>query len=110
MKAPTRKPDHSFTKDTVYRHSRREALWILVIWAFFAAWVLGITAWLGYGTEQDTPLKTVFGFPSWVFWGIAMPWMAANVVIILFASGYMKDDPLSDETRSTEHLNQDPHA
>lgn len=82
------------TIDPVYRNSKRETFWILIIWAVFAAWVLGVSAWLGYGEATDGPAQTVLGFPKWVFWGIAVPWLGANVVIISFAAMFMKDDPL----------------
>ena len=90
-------PDQSpKSMDPVFLNSKRETFWILVIWAVFALWVVGISAWLGYGDAQDAPAETVLGFPKWVFWGVAIPWLGANVVIIGFASKFMKDDPLEE--------------
>ena len=47
----------------------------------------------------------VLGFPSWVFWGIALPWLGSNLAIILFVCFGMAEDPLdaheSSETDTT---------
>jgi len=91
-------PNSPHLDDPVYHHAKRESAWILVTWGIFAAWVIGVSAWLGYGSESDTPIETVLGFPKWVFWGVAVPWFAANLVIITFAWKCMEDDPLSDTT------------
>ncbi len=82
--------------DPVYQNSKRETFWILLIWAVFAFWVVGVSGWLGFGNDPNAPVKTILGFPAWVFWGIAVPWLGANVVIFYFATKVMKDDPLSD--------------
>jgi hypothetical protein len=94
-------PHHSpKSMDPVFVNSKRETFWILVTWAAFAMWVVGISAWLGYGAAQDTPTEIILGFPKWVFWGIAVPWLGANIVIIGFASKFMKDDALEDPSQS----------
>lgn len=82
--------------DPVYQNSKRETYWILLIWAVFALWVVGVSGWLGFGNNPNDPIKTVLGFPNWVFWGIAVPWLGANIVIFYFANKVMRDDPLSD--------------
>lgn len=82
--------------DPVYQNSKRETFWILIIWAIFAAWVVGVSGWLGFGDDPESPVQTVFGFPKWVFWGVAVPWLGANIVIFTFATKFMKDDPLSE--------------
>jgi hypothetical protein len=87
---------HHVETDPVYQNSKRETFWILLIWAAFALWVVGVAGWLGFDSDPNAPVKTVWGFPDWVFWGIAIPWLGANIVIIYFANKVMKDDPLSD--------------
>ena len=34
----------------------------------------------------------MFGFPSWVFWGVALPWMFANVVTFWFCLRFLKNE------------------
>ena len=87
---------HPVGTDPVYQNSRRETFWILLIWAAFALWVVGVSGWLGFGHDPDTPVKTVFGFPAWVFWGVAIPWLGANIIIFYFSIKVIKDDPRSD--------------
>ena len=82
--------------DPVYLNAKRETCWMLVIWVVFAAWVLGVSAWLGYDDQPNAPIQTVLGFPKWAFWGVAIPWLGANLVIIAFAVKIMKDDPLDE--------------
>ncbi len=86
--------------DPVYQNSKRETQWILFIWALFAIWVVGISGWLGYKTDPEAPVKVVMGFPNWVFWGIAVPWLGANIAICTFAIKFMKDDPLGDDSEN----------
>ena len=47
----------------------------------------------------------VLGFPSWVFWGIALPWLAANLFTFWFCLFRMKDDPLEEvnEVLGSDH-------
>jgi hypothetical protein len=35
--------------------------------------------------------------PGWVFWGILMPWLFADLATIWFCFVYMVDDPLGPE-------------
>ena len=71
--------------------ARREACWILGIWAGFAAWVLGYAAWWAYPEDPSTMTLTL-GLPSWVLWGIALPWVVATTCTILFCLLVMKDE------------------
>jgi len=34
--------------------------------------------------------------PAWIFWGVGLPWVMANVVAIYFGLKFMADDPLED--------------
>ena len=71
--------------DEEFLQSRREA-W-RVLWFFIAAlaWVIPSALWLGYDRSgDDGMIDTVLGFPSWVLWSIALPWLIAAVATILF--------------------------
>ena len=34
----------------------------------------------------------MFGFPGWVFWGVAMPWLVANAVTFWFCQRVLKNE------------------
>lgn len=82
--------------DPLFLHARREMGISFLAWLMFFGWVIGYSAWRAYGPiEEGAPLETVLGMPAWVFWGIAVPWVAANLFIFWFAFGCMADDPLT---------------
>ncbi|MEM8548513.1 MAG: DUF997 family protein [Pseudomonadota bacterium] len=85
-------------RDRVWQNSRRESIWILVISAAFMAWTVGFSYQYGYGV--DAAIDLTFGIPTWVFWGIAVPWVVAIAVSIYFAICVIRDDPLDDDTFS----------
>ena len=39
----------------------------------------------------------MLGFPTWVFWGILVPWMACTAVSVWFAFAFMGDEDLGEE-------------
>ena len=71
--------------------SRREALCIVGIWCLFAVWVLGYACFHAYVDDAQS-IELVLGLPSWVTWGIALPWCVASVVTVVFSLGFMKDE------------------
>lgn len=96
--------------DPVYVHAQRESVVLLIAFTVFLIWVIGVSWMLGYGQENEEPLRTMLGIPHWVFWGIGVPWMGANLFTLVFCLRYMADDPLGtalDESdESTNH--EDP--
>ena len=73
------------------RQSRRELWFILLTWLGFCVWVIAYCAVNGYHLNPEE-VSTVFGFPSWVFWGVALPWMFANVVTFWFCLRFLKNE------------------
>jgi hypothetical protein len=71
-----------------YRRTRREAVIAGLLWAGFALWVLTASYQLGYRGEYSTTL----GMPSWIIWGVLVPWIAAVVVNTVFVVFIMADD------------------
>ncbi len=71
--------------------ARREAFYIGGIWCLFAAWVLGYAAWGAY-PQDPRSMTLTFGLPTWVLWGIALPWCVASAVTIVFCLGVLKDE------------------
>lgn len=76
--------------------SRREALVAFALWCAAAVYTVGYCALFGYGRPVDE-LTFVLGIPSWVFWGIVVPWTVCTLLSIGFAACYMRDEPLGEE-------------
>ena len=87
-------------------HGRREAAFILVVWAAALLWVVPYCYFNGFVRDPENfdpkQLETVLGIPDWVFWGIAVPWLAANLVTIVFCFGFMKDDDLGEANEGAD--------
>ncbi len=82
--------------DPVVIHARREAWVILGAFVVFLMWSVSWCYLAGYPGPTDRPPAQVFGIPSWVFWGVLVPWIAADVFALWFCFFFMADDPLSD--------------
>lgn len=86
--------------DALFLHSRRETIVLLIAFTFFLFWSVGVSYFSGYTDADEQNLRTVLGMPRWVFWGVAVPWMASNLFTFWFCLFYMKDDPLGEELDS----------
>ena len=47
--------------------------------------------------DEGEDLETVSGFPAWVFWGVALPWLVATAWTIFFALRVMEDEEVVGE-------------
>ncbi|HUF60869.1 MAG TPA: DUF997 family protein [Verrucomicrobiales bacterium] len=74
-----------------FRQARREAIVIVAAALAFAGWVNGWCWSTAYGQGAD-PTDLLWGLPRWVVFGVALPWMAANVFTIWFALCFFKED------------------
>lgn len=88
--------------DPVVVHTRREALWILAAFVVCLIWSVSWCYLAGYRAPDDGPLVTVLGMPSWVFWGVLVPWLAANAFTIWFCMFFMADDPLGESQEEAD--------
>ena len=79
--------------DPIYVHAKREARWILVAWAVCLVWTVGYSALFGYEVD-GAQMQLIMGIPSWVFWGVFIPWMGATLFSVWFGLVYMKEDDL----------------
>ena len=88
------------TYDRTYLHSLRETYVILGLFALFCVWSIVVSYNLGYVSESElgNEIRTVWGMPSWVWWGIFLPWIAVDVVAIWFCFFFMKADDLGEES------------
>lgn len=91
--------DPALQDDVVFAHSKRELKVLLLVWLIWAVWVLGVSWLFGRSVDVDNP-ATMLGMPAWAFWGVALPWLGANVITVWFCLKFMADDPLGE----TEHL------
>jgi hypothetical protein len=82
--------------DPLVLHTRRETLVILVAFVVCMAWSLGCCYCFGYLGPDDGPASRLFGMPSWVFWGVAVPWLGADLFAVWFCFFFMVDDPLGE--------------
>lgn len=82
--------------DPVFVHSRREAMLILIVWAVCFAWTVPYCYFTGFQTTaaEDWQLSLTWGMPSWVVWGVAVPWLIAGVVSIAICLFVIEDDDL----------------
>ena len=81
--------------DPTFLHTRREAVLILIAWAVCLIWTVGYCALFGYDVPIDQ-LRYLLGMPSWVFWGVLVPWVAATLFSIWFALAVIADDDLGE--------------
>lgn len=85
----------SMQLDPVFLNSKREAWIILGLWVVALLWSVPYCYFNGFQTGLDPEtVETTMGIPSWVFWGIAFPWVVADLFTIWFCLFYMKEDDL----------------
>lgn len=97
--------------ERVYRHARREAAIVLIVWALALIWSVGYSYLHGYQHDSDSlvvqwglvtqrtaaDLTHVAGFPDWVVIGILFPWIVCTVFTFGFALYGIADDDLGAE-------------
>ncbi len=82
--------------DPVVLHARREAWVILGAFGLFLIWSVSWCYLAGYPEPTGRPPAQILGIPSWVFWGVLIPWLVADVFSLWFCFFFMADDPLND--------------
>ena len=101
--------------DPVVVHGRREAIVILSAFVVCLIWSITCCYLLGYPGPESLPseghgshalpngqVARVLGMPGWVFWGVLVPWFAADVFALWFCFFFMADDPLGEAEDETE--------
>ena len=101
-----------YEPDPVFVHSLRETVVIISLFLFFLFWTVCVSFYLGhestYVQANVEELALVWGMPSWVFYGVFLPWLVVNLVSVWFCFGFMKDDELEDpDPPSDESLLED---
>jgi len=86
--------DDKYELDPVFTNSRREAVIIFMTWVAGLLWAVPFCYANGYLTGDGTEFTMTMGVPTWLFWGILVPWIAADIFTTWFCFCYMKDDDL----------------
>ena len=76
--------------DKDLKQTKKEVKILLLGWLAFASWVLIYCGLAAYNQDQES-IRIIFGMPSWVFWGIAIPWIFSIIFTIFFSLFVMKD-------------------
>ncbi|VAX37285.1 hypothetical protein MNBD_PLANCTO02-1288 [hydrothermal vent metagenome] len=82
---------------TLLKNARKEAVVILFIWLVASVWTMLFCYFSGYsgsGAVNRETISLTCGIPTWVFWGVAMPWGVVDICTIWFCLFYMQDDDL----------------
>ena len=78
-----------------FLNARREAIVIFCCWAVGLVWAVPFCYFTGYPEVFDPAnFSTMWGIPTWLFWGIGVPWLVADVFTTWFCFCFMKDDDL----------------
>lgn len=93
--------------DPLVVHARREALVILAAFVVCMVWSIGSCYSLGYLAPDGVPVAKVLGMPSWVFWGVLLPWLAADLFAVWYCFFFMVDDPLGETQDETVEEDRD---
>ena len=81
--------------DPTFVNARREAGLILVAWAVCLIWTVGYCAFAAYDVPSEQ-IQIILGMPSWVFWGVLVPWVVATLFSVWFSLAYIADDDLGE--------------
>ncbi len=99
--------DSTWQWDPTFLHSRREALFILSIWALCLLWTVPFCYFNGFMDLENGQLPAlakvrVLGLPGWMFWGVAFPWLLATGVTVWFCYRFLKLDDLGRAPEEAE--------
>src|SRR5438270_923310 len=99
--ASSLEPAVSPPADPVLRHARREGLIIIAAWLASTIYCCSYAYLYGYSSPRRPlgpgDVQPILGMPSWVFWGIMLPWGVCAAFTFWFAGWYMADDDLGSD-------------
>jgi hypothetical protein len=87
--------------DRLFRHARSEAIFIALFWLACTIYCCAYCYIYGYITPSrpltERDVKPIWGVPSWVFWGVFVPWLVCGIVNVVFSAWFVADDDLGEE-------------
>ena len=87
----------SSNAETRSLHQSRRELWLILMARLgFAIWVISYFSINGDNLSPEE-VSTVLGFPNWVFRGVVLPWMIANIFTFWFCLRFLKNDEDEEE-------------
>lgn len=82
--------------DPVYLNARREGLVAFLGWVIAGLLTVPTCLALGFGLDADE-VTTTFGIPTWVFFGIVIPWLCMICYSVWFSLFFVKDEDLGSD-------------
>lgn len=79
--------------DPVYLNARREGAVAFLGWVIAGLLTVPTCLLLGFGLETQE-VTTILGIPSWVFFGIVIPWICMVAYTVWFSLFFVKDEDL----------------
>lgn len=90
---PMDRDDESIEYDPAYLNSLRELKILACFGVGSLLYTVGYSAMFGYRRPESQAEQAItLGMPSWVFWGVLLPWIFTGAVTIAFALFVMRDD------------------
>lgn len=98
--------DHQQSRDSYFavqaahvEQCAKEARMALSIWMVTLVTIVTVMVSAGYVPIEQRPNvpPLIWGIPSWVFWGLFVPWFVLIAISWWFAVCYLKDDSPAQE-------------
>lgn len=81
--------------DSGTARTRREALWVVLLWIAACLYTVGYAALFAY--RKEAPPALLWGIPTWVWGGILLPWAVCALASFWFALRGMEDEALGED-------------
>lgn len=94
--------ENEFKDDPIYLRSRKEAMVAMLIFIAAGIYTLTFCFFFGYYIEPET-VRTLWGIPSWVVWGVGFPWIVIVGVSVWFGAFYIQDEDLGEEPEDNRY-------
>ncbi len=96
-------------QNPLLKSARRELVVAALIWLTALCWSVGYSYKYGYYLQPEE-LTFAFGFPSWIFYGVVLPWLLCTLISGWFAFFFMQDADLGDTDDAPQAGSDDTHA
>ncbi len=94
-----------------YQNSLREARFVMLLWFITMTWTICYCYFQGYLTHSEFPfldskenlkkssdsIPMLWGFPTWLVYGVMIPWFLCVGISVVYGLYIMKDDDLGKD-------------